>query len=69
MTHLLLSHLSKNNNDVQLVQQLFDSHSNGIQIVIASRYTHSELFSIQPIAVLKQVLADNKSGAIQLGLF
>lgn len=69
MTHLLLSHLSKNNNDVQLVQQIFDAHSDGIQIVIASRYTHSELFSIQPVAVLKPVLADNKSGAIQLGLF
>ena len=69
MTHLLLSHLSKNNNDVQLVQQLFEAHSDGIQIEIASRYTHSNLFFIQPIADLKQALIVKKSGALQLGLF
>jgi phosphoribosyl 1,2-cyclic phosphodiesterase len=69
MTHLLLSHLSKNNNTAQLVQQVFDPHSDGIRIVVASRYTHTELFSIQPAVEFKQPLATKQLGAIQLGLF
>lgn len=69
MTHLLLAHLSKHNNNAQLVQQIFDPHSDGIQIVVASRYTHTELFLIKPVAGFKQALPTNQSGATQLGLF
>jgi phosphoribosyl 1,2-cyclic phosphodiesterase len=50
MTHLLLAHLSKDNNDPALVQQLFDAHSNGTQIVVASRYVQSSIYTIcQPV--------------------
>jgi hypothetical protein len=69
MTHLFLSHLSKDNNNVQLVQQLFDYHSNGIQVIIASRYTHTELFAIQHAAACKQPMIVNKSASTQLPLF
>ena len=69
MTHLFLSHLSKDNNNVQLVQQLFDSHSNGIQVIIASRYTHTELFSIQHATACKQPMIVSKSASTKLPLF
>ena len=38
MTHLLLSHLSKENNCPKLVEALFRSNAGGANIVIASRY-------------------------------
>ena len=47
MTHLLLAHLSKDNNNPQLVQQLFSDHANGIQIMIASREEQTPVFIIR----------------------
>lgn len=46
MTHLLLSHLSKDNNDPQLVKTLFDEHADGTEIIVASRYQESAVFKI-----------------------
>jgi phosphoribosyl 1,2-cyclic phosphodiesterase len=46
MTHLFLSHLSKNNNCPKLVQQLFNQHANGIKIILASRYNETALYHI-----------------------
>ncbi len=46
MSHLLLSHLSKNNNDPKLVEELFLPHKGDIQVVVASRYKESELYHI-----------------------
>jgi len=47
MTHLLLSHLSKNNNDPDLVQELFDACSAGVTITVASRFRESEVYHIK----------------------
>lgn len=46
MSHLLLSHLSRDNNDPQLVQQLFQAHAQQTKIIVASRYEASEVFYI-----------------------
>ncbi|MGZ3871627.1 MAG: MBL fold metallo-hydrolase [Mucilaginibacter sp.] len=46
MSHLLLAHLSKNNNDPQLVQDLFDSCADGINIIVASRYAETPVYYI-----------------------
>ncbi len=46
LSHLLLSHLSKNNNSPQLVQDLFSAHAGNTKIVVASRYEETELFHI-----------------------
>ena len=46
MTHLLLAHLSKENNDPELVRQLFLPHAGGVEIVIASREKASALYTI-----------------------
>jgi len=46
MSHLLLSHLSKNNNDPQLVQELFDACAAGVYVSVASRYKESAVYQI-----------------------
>jgi phosphoribosyl 1,2-cyclic phosphodiesterase len=46
MSHLLLSHLSQDNNRPELVQSLFDAQAGGATIAIASRYNESELYAI-----------------------
>ena len=46
MSHLLLSHLSRDNNRPQLVQELFDRHAGGIRIIVASRDEATEVYHI-----------------------
>jgi phosphoribosyl 1,2-cyclic phosphodiesterase len=46
MSHLLLSHLSKNNNSAELVQQLFNAHAENVRVIVASRYEETEVFHI-----------------------
>lgn len=47
MTHLLLSHLSKDNNDPQKVIQLFTKNAGDIKVVVASRYQQTPIYTIQ----------------------
>jgi len=49
--HLLLSHLSKNNNDPKLVQELFDAHAGETKIIVASRYHESAVYKIDGTSV------------------
>ncbi|CAN5858790.1 MBL fold metallo-hydrolase [soil metagenome] len=71
MTHLFLSHLSRDNNSPELVQQLFDKHAGNTNIIIASRYQPTEIYRIQnPIDRLN--LKKNRirtPGPEQLSLF
>ncbi len=46
MSHLLLSHLSKNNNSPQLVEDLFKAHAQNVRVIVASRYQETEVFHI-----------------------
>jgi phosphoribosyl 1,2-cyclic phosphodiesterase len=46
MTHLFLSHLSKNNNSPYLVQQLFNEHAGSVKMVIAPRYEETPVYHI-----------------------
>lgn len=47
MSHLFLGHLSRNNNSPRIVQNHFESISGTTEIVVASRYKETKLFSIQ----------------------
>jgi len=47
MSHLFLSHLSKNNNCPKLVQELFNPHANGTKIILASRFEETALYCIE----------------------
>ncbi len=46
---LLLSHLSKNNNDPKLVEDLFTNCADGINIIVASRFEETPVFFIDGI--------------------
>lgn len=46
LSHLLLSHLSHNNNTPRLVQELFEPHAGKIKIVIASRSEASAVYEV-----------------------
>ncbi|AXY78664.1 MBL fold metallo-hydrolase [Paraflavitalea soli] len=47
MSHLLLAHLSKDNNNPQLVKDLFDQHTSNTSIVVASRFEETAVYHIQ----------------------
>jgi phosphoribosyl 1,2-cyclic phosphodiesterase len=46
MSHLILSHLSKNNNSPELVKEMFSDHARGTEIIIASRDEETSVFYI-----------------------
>jgi len=46
LSHLILSHLSKNNNCPELVGNLFRQHANGVHIAVASRDMETVLYEI-----------------------
>jgi phosphoribosyl 1,2-cyclic phosphodiesterase len=47
MSYLILSHLSRTNNDPGLVEALFNAHAGQTQIILAPRNKETNLFSIQ----------------------
>jgi phosphoribosyl 1,2-cyclic phosphodiesterase len=47
MTHLFLSHLSRNNNTHRIVQSLFDSQAGNTEIIIASRFRETKVHHIR----------------------
>lgn len=46
MSHVFLSHLSKNNNTPELAYKAFLSHAGATEIIVASRYEESAIYSI-----------------------
>ncbi len=48
MSHLLLSHLSKNNNSPELVREIFNTHAGQVKITVASRDCETEVFQVHP---------------------
>ncbi|MES2005210.1 MAG: MBL fold metallo-hydrolase [Bacteroidota bacterium] len=71
MSHLLLAHLSKNNNHPKLVEDLFTKHAGNTHIVVASRYNESEVYHItgnhEPKELARTIVSHKKD--IQLSLF
>ena len=58
LKHLILGHLSGENNSVDLVRSLFEPHCSGIQLSIATRTEETELFCFRKnkAAVKSQVV-------------
>lgn len=46
LNHLILSHLSQNNNRMELVSQLFSEQAGEVTITVASRYRETPVFCI-----------------------
>jgi phosphoribosyl 1,2-cyclic phosphodiesterase len=51
MTHLLLSHLSRENNHPEIVEKTFSPYAGSTKIFVASRYQASPLFSISTSSI------------------
>jgi phosphoribosyl 1,2-cyclic phosphodiesterase len=68
LSHLLLAHLSQENNSPELAASLFEPHANGTKVIVASRFQPTEVFKVtngdDPIREKKVYLKP-----LQLGLF
>lgn len=53
---LILSHLSKNNNTPEKVEELFKQHAGDVRIVVASRYEETQLFQIKGTENIQPVI-------------
>ena len=69
LSHLLLSHLSRDNNRPELVQELFSQHANGTEIIVASRYQESAVYHISGSPLTEQKHITVQSGQMQYSLF
>jgi phosphoribosyl 1,2-cyclic phosphodiesterase len=68
--HLLLSHLSRDNNDPKLVQDLFTKNAGGTYISVASRYQESEVYCITgETTVLTGKIKNLTADPVQKSLF
>jgi phosphoribosyl 1,2-cyclic phosphodiesterase len=67
MTHLLLSHLSQNNNSPELVRELFDQNADGVKMVVASRHKETEVYHISRSAT--SILFQAPAQPMQMELF
>ena len=47
LSHLILSHLSKNNNTPELVERLFSPIAGTTKIIVASRYEETPVFCVE----------------------
>lgn len=71
MSHLLLAHLSRDNNRPELAQELFRAHAGGTEIIVASRYEASAVYAIEGLPVVSglQLQAPSLVRQGQLSLF
>lgn len=67
MSHLLLAHLSRDNNDPTLVQALFQKHAGKTIINVASRYQASPVYNI--VANAAEPLLVRPPKPVQMCLF
>ena len=69
LSHLLLSHLSKENNSPEMVKALFAPHANNTEIIVASRYVQSEIYTITSVTGTPKKTAMTFCKPSQLALF
>lgn len=69
LSHILLSHLSAENNTPELALQSFAKHINRIQISIASRYQATGVFKIDSPVKLNIKPMQTQIGSAQMKLF
>ena len=53
MSHVLLSHLSRDNNNPELVKDLFTAFADGTEVIVASRYVETPVYRITRDGVKK----------------
>jgi len=66
LSHLILSHLSKNNNRPELVERIFREQAGNTKIVVASRYVETPIFTINLSARHQHTI---RQKPVQLSIF
>ncbi len=71
LSHLFLSHLSKDNNSPQLVHELFAKQGEGIHVEVASRYKETDVYHItgEPIYSSMELNDSSIRNNLQMKLF
>ena len=72
MTHLILSHLSKDNNHPDIALKLFSNVAGSTEIVVASRYEATAVYEIigsLRLSVPKPKKVHHAPKAVQISLF
>jgi len=69
LSHVLLSHLSKDNNCPDLVYRLFHAHAGDAEVVVASRFNESAIFHIGKSEVCSEVKESLPVYQTQFSLF
>lgn len=69
MSHVLLSHLSRDNNSPDLVHALFTQHARTTSVVVASRYKETDVYRIAPSRAAKTSEQLFAMENVQLSLF
>ena len=70
LTHLLLSHLSENNNSAELVSRMFNEKAGSTKVIIASRYKETPVYLIEKSSAIDSVNNNRiPEGVLQLSLF
>ena len=71
LSHLILSHLSKNNNKPELVEKLFSPVAGPVKVVVASRYQETPVYKIVKTTYdnLSFFVAPVQPVQVQLSLF
>jgi phosphoribosyl 1,2-cyclic phosphodiesterase len=69
LSHLLLSHLSKENNSPEIAEALFREYAGDIKITVASRHQPTAVFSIDFAELNNDLPVVKNYKPLQLGLF
>ncbi len=55
LSHLILSHLSKENNSPQIAKALFEKYADKTKIIVADRYSATEIFTIKNQNIVEEI--------------
>jgi phosphoribosyl 1,2-cyclic phosphodiesterase len=71
LSHLLLSHLSKDNNSPELVKKLFQQNAVNTQIIVASRYEATPVYLIKKnaMSIFESAIKPVMQELVQASLF
>ncbi|MEP6684596.1 MAG: MBL fold metallo-hydrolase [Parafilimonas sp.] len=69
LSHLILSHLSKNNNSVNVVENIFMKYSGETKIIVASRHLETDVYFIKKISSTTKQKVYNNHNVVQLSIF
>ena len=69
MSHLLLSHLSRENNTHEIVERMFQPHAKTTKVIIASRYKETAIYEIPASPAAPVKITERRQPVEQLSLF